>query len=507
MRRGQRSIIANPVLVGAVTTLVVTVAVFLAYNANNGLPFVPTTQVKFHVASGANLLPGNEVREGGYRIGVVEDMRARQLPDGTSGAEVTLKLDKAAGEMPVDTTVNLRPRSVLGLKYVEITRGTSAQTLADGGTLPPGQAKFPVELDELYNIFDERTRNASRANLREYGNTFAQRGASLNRTIEEAPRFFRHLEPVTRTLAEPETDLAGFFDELGDAARVVAPVADRYAHGFEAGADTFEAWSRDPEALKDTISKSWPTMDVGIRSFRAQRPFLRDFRDFSASLERAAAHMPTALPRIIPAIETGTPVIRRSARMNRQLQATLASLGQLMEDPGTGRALRGVTDLTHILNPLVRFVGPYITVCNYFNYAWTHTGDVVSEPDVTGTSQRALLNQAPRTVNPTAPSVATLGAREPVNGEDVVRGSPMNLHLNIYSAAVNRDGTADCESGQRGYLHRVNHYGAPEYNTVVDPHIPGTQGKTFSGRDRVPQGQTFTRAPESGPRMPPELDP
>ena len=28
-------------LVGAVTTLVIVVAVFLAYNANNGLPFVP----------------------------------------------------------------------------------------------------------------------------------------------------------------------------------------------------------------------------------------------------------------------------------------------------------------------------------------------------------------------------------------------------------------------------------------------------------------------------------
>ena len=29
-------------LIGAATTLVVIVAVFLAYNANNGLPFVPT---------------------------------------------------------------------------------------------------------------------------------------------------------------------------------------------------------------------------------------------------------------------------------------------------------------------------------------------------------------------------------------------------------------------------------------------------------------------------------
>ena len=46
MRRGGASIAANPVLIGAATTLVVVVAVFLAYNANNGLPFVPTYALK-----------------------------------------------------------------------------------------------------------------------------------------------------------------------------------------------------------------------------------------------------------------------------------------------------------------------------------------------------------------------------------------------------------------------------------------------------------------------------
>ena len=40
-RGGGGSIAANPVLIGAVTVLVVIVAVYLAYNANSGLPFVP----------------------------------------------------------------------------------------------------------------------------------------------------------------------------------------------------------------------------------------------------------------------------------------------------------------------------------------------------------------------------------------------------------------------------------------------------------------------------------
>ena len=89
-------IVANPVLVGAVTTLVIVVAVFLAYNANNGLPFVPTRQLDVLVSNGANLVKGNEVRSGGFRVGVVTDMQPVMLPNHKVGARLTLKLDKKA---------------------------------------------------------------------------------------------------------------------------------------------------------------------------------------------------------------------------------------------------------------------------------------------------------------------------------------------------------------------------------------------------------------------------
>jgi len=68
-RRGSASIAANPVLIGAATTLVVIVAVFLAYNANSGLPFVPTYELKTRVPNAANLVKGNDVRVGGTRVG------------------------------------------------------------------------------------------------------------------------------------------------------------------------------------------------------------------------------------------------------------------------------------------------------------------------------------------------------------------------------------------------------------------------------------------------------
>src|SRR2546422_5958665 len=76
--RGTASIVASPVLVGAVTTLIVIVSVFLAYNANQGLPFVPTYNIKAQLPGGANLVPGNEVRIGGFRVGVIDTIGTAQ---------------------------------------------------------------------------------------------------------------------------------------------------------------------------------------------------------------------------------------------------------------------------------------------------------------------------------------------------------------------------------------------------------------------------------------------
>src|SRR5215207_3723501 len=146
------SVLANPVLVGAVTVLVTLVAVFLAYNANSGLPFVPTTELSVLMPNGANLVEGNEVRSGGYRVGVVERMAPVAMPGGKTGAKITLKLDKRVGDVPRDSTFRIRPRSALGLKYVEMTEGVSKQSWSNGDTVPVDRASIPVELDQVFSM-------------------------------------------------------------------------------------------------------------------------------------------------------------------------------------------------------------------------------------------------------------------------------------------------------------------------------------------------------------------
>ena len=495
MRRPGQSVFANPVLVGAVTLLVVNVAVFLAYNANNGLPFVPTTELHAQLPSGANVVKGNEVRTGGFRVGIVTDVNPVAIGHGDVGADLQLKLDKSIGRIPIDTRVAVRNRSALGLKYIDLQLGHAHRYYASGDTIPARNTAVPVELDDLFGMFDRKTRDAEQVNLKGFGDALAFRGDDLGLTIETLPRLFGHLTPVAQTLADPNTDLRGFIRALAATASAVAPVAKTQAHLFTTMANTFAAFDRNPERLKEFISKSPPTLDVSIDSLRVQRPFLNDFAAFSRDFATATHELRGALPDLNAAIDRGTVVQAQFPPTNRRLGQALGALDRLATAPTTDIALRGLTATVDTLNPMIRFLGPYQTVCNYWNYFWTYVAEHFSEPDLTGQTQRALLNSAGHQDD----SVASMGANAPANGEAVKDGNPQFLQGPAYGAAVTSSGAADCEAGQRGFLYRNAVNANQKFHVALDANNPGAQGPTFAGRPRVPKGETFTRRPEVGP--------
>ncbi|MEA2295868.1 MAG: phospholipid/cholesterol/gamma-HCH transport system substrate-binding protein [Solirubrobacteraceae bacterium] len=495
MRTRGNSVLANPVLVGAVTILVTVVAVFLAYNANNGLPFVPTLELKVRLSNGAALVPGNEVRSGGYRVGVISDIEPVARRGGGAEAELTLKLDRSIGDVPRDSTAVVRPRSALGLKYLDLREGHSRRSFADGDVLPRSQTTVPVDIDRVFGIFDKRTRDASQGNLQGFGDALAGRGVALGRTIDELPRLFGHLEPVMRTLSAPDTHLDRFFAELGDAARIVAPVSRTQAHLFTTMADTFRALGHDPPSLKAFIAKGPRTLEVSTGSLRAQRPFLADVAGFGRDFSVATHELRAALPDLSAAVDTGIGTQRRAVGVQTRLRDALAALDDLAAAPSTPAALRELTGTVGSLNPQLRFYGPFQTVCNYWNSWFTTIAEHFSEPDTTGHVQRALVNFAGQQDN----SFGSMGANAPANGQNVHNGAAQYMHGGPYGAAIGPDGRADCETGQRGYMERDAHYFPSKYRIQVDPRTAGLQGPTFTGRARVPAGETYAALPETGP--------
>jgi len=136
-RRRRNSLAASPLLIGAVTTLIVVVAVFLSYNANNGLPFVPTYNVKVALPEASGLQVSNQVRIAGTRVGVVSSMTPQEDPHtGRVTALADLKLEKSVEKLPRTRERSCCRLSAIGLKYLELEKGTSAQKLNAGATDP-----------------------------------------------------------------------------------------------------------------------------------------------------------------------------------------------------------------------------------------------------------------------------------------------------------------------------------------------------------------------------------
>ena len=139
--------------------LVVLVAVFLAYNANQGLPFVPTYELKAEVPSAANLVVGNDVRIGGSRVGFVGgiDARAPRRRHDHRGAHADAGEQRlaAAARLDADHPAALGARPQVRRDHAR-HRGRG---YADGATIPITAATpAPVEFDEVLSMFDEETR-------------------------------------------------------------------------------------------------------------------------------------------------------------------------------------------------------------------------------------------------------------------------------------------------------------------------------------------------------------
>ena len=113
----------SDVLIGAITTLIVVVAVYLSYNANNGLPFVPSYDINVRLPDAAGLIKGDGVTIGGDRVGYVSAITATRTASGRDIAVLHLTLERSIAPLPADSTDLVRPVSPLGLKYLEIRRG------------------------------------------------------------------------------------------------------------------------------------------------------------------------------------------------------------------------------------------------------------------------------------------------------------------------------------------------------------------------------------------------
>jgi virulence factor Mce-like protein len=479
-RKAALEIFDNPILVGAITILVMVVAVYLSYIAENGLPFLPTYAVKVDVPNADELVKNADVRVGGARVGQV--LTITPEPAGTDRgyhapfARLGLALQKSLGPLPYDTRYEIRIASVLGGKYLEILPGHDRNTsqtpaLQDGGTFQLGTAfshNIPVvDLDTAFRTFGPKTQQGLRNFSAELGDAVSGRGAQFNDTIYQLNRLIGPLENLLRLFASPSTNLSRFISGAAATSSAFAAVAPTFSALLSDGAVTFQALNSSN--LTGTIDQLPPTESLATTVLTNARPVLADAAAVVQELKPGAALLPVAAQRLDQIVRSATPVYKLAPQLAGELQTALADVNKLASNPAAIETFNvlGNNDLATLgasafvgLGAILESAAPAQLACNSEGIWAANFGgpnNPLSEGDPNGTWLRSM----------------------PVLDTGTLNQSPTpapNLHLNYYPNETAGDCTAGNEnytSGQnigqpRSFTNRVPQTSAPAGVLALD---------------------------------------
>jgi phospholipid/cholesterol/gamma-HCH transport system substrate-binding protein len=187
------------------------------------------------------LVKGNNVEVAGRPIGKIESIKL----DENGQASVKLSVGSGFDPLHQGTTAVIRATSLSGIanRYVELHPGpNSAKKIDDGGHIDADKTQAPVDLDQLFNTLDPKTRkglqNLIKGSATQYGSRINQARASLrylnpalstsSRVASELVRdrvafndFVRQTADVVSALDERRSDLAGLVGNANATTRAI----------------------------------------------------------------------------------------------------------------------------------------------------------------------------------------------------------------------------------------------------------------------------------------------
>jgi phospholipid/cholesterol/gamma-HCH transport system substrate-binding protein len=271
-----------------------------------------TVTAKF--VNAGQLVQGNEVKAGGVSIGSVKSIDVSQ--DGR--AEVELGISDGDYEpLRRGTEVLIKQTSLSGIanRYVDLKLGpANAEEIEDGGTISPDQTATAVEVDQIFNLFDERTRTGLQDFFKGSAEMIRGRGRELRNGIH-------YLNPALSTGArlfqELTRDEALLERFLVDSATLVNALAQRREDltGVVGNLNaTFGALGRQQDALAESVGRLPPFMRRANTTFVNLRAALDDVDPLVDAAKPAVRRLGPFLDQARLFVRDGEPTIRDLSR-------------------------------------------------------------------------------------------------------------------------------------------------------------------------------------------------
>jgi phospholipid/cholesterol/gamma-HCH transport system substrate-binding protein len=285
---------------GALLAAVIVIAV-LVLGSNS--PY--TVRAQFQNASG--LVTGNNVLIGTAAVGTVSGigLTANGL------AEVTLHLH-GVGSLHQGTVARIYEDSLSGIasKYVELEPGPASNPeISSGGTIGHGQTYSEVNLDEVFNSLNAKTRGGLRNLIRGEAASLRNGGQAANRTLKYLAPGLASASQVTKELTRDEPSFDGLVVQGAKAMQALASKSDELTQLVSNTSQTAGAIGRQSQALQQsldllpgvlersttTFAGLDTTLDALTPVVNASKPNLAELPEFAAALNTTSKQ---ALPTV-----------------------------------------------------------------------------------------------------------------------------------------------------------------------------------------------------------------
>lgn len=320
-------------------------------------------EYKLVFENAGQLVKGDLARIGGTSVG---EVKAIELTD-DGRAEITVSVSDEFAPLRRGSTGLIRAQGLVGTanRYVDITPAPSFKPeLADGAVIHGDKTTAIVELDQLFNTFNPRTRKGLDHFIQGFADWYAGREKQANTSTKYFPpalasgtRLFREInrdsETLQEFLVESSKALGAVSDQRGELTDLVG----------NTGA-TMAALSADTESLRRVLVDLPPALRQGSETFAALRgPAIDDLERFVVESEDAARVLPGYMRRLRPFVSNSVPIFSQLSKTfngpgaGNDLYDTMRDLPPLanMADKAFPRAQESLRQST----PIFSFIRPY----------------------------------------------------------------------------------------------------------------------------------------------------
>ncbi|MEV4421146.1 MlaD family protein [Patulibacter sp. NPDC049589] len=294
-------------MIGGIAIVVLAIATMIGYRAADTVPGRQYYNLKAEFTQADNLSNHYEVRIGGLRAGQILNPRVH---DGK--ALVDIRLDKKFAPLRADSKLQVRLRSAVGVRYLQIVPGKRGAPLKEGDLLPTENQTQNVALDQVLGTLDSDTRQKAQTLLDALGEGADGNGLELNTALRKLTPFLRQVQTLARPLNAQPGSTARAIRETDAAVGAFDGVRDTLASAFDPLRRGLKPFADDADRIGETLDEATPT----LHQVQAQLPqvdrLVRAVDGLAVDGRPALQQAPSALKETTRLLKGARPAVRQA---------------------------------------------------------------------------------------------------------------------------------------------------------------------------------------------------